>query len=682
MSQFDDPTEPRNPDQPNGEELVVATEQVIDTNEDELPDQTNQIVASEDIYEFKESPEGAIDSLARTTDQVDTVPVMETEDEEIDTAINDTINNIEPDLNVYDNILQVGNMAANTDLQLDDNEELSRRVPPLRIQLPKGEDDDFEEEDNTKETKVTPKKQIRTPRKGGVDKKGAHGRITRSSTRQTTKKEQKSPGEQAEKRARSARRSTTRETPARNLEVDNNVLTLGLSTPQISIPNSPDVMDENPLIRPVSNEPSLSLQPDRMSDRVYALFDRSDISRRSGIKKMLIQKWKTDFTRQQQPIKLAEFVDKINEIEEKLPYETTCQYLIQNLLPTDKTSMESLIESHEQQCQVLTNRQRAQRQRLMEQAVRQTFKELNYVRQRSSCAINAIRLLNDSEMLNANQLDERNDDALKQIGAKPRAEIVKELRERFSTSVFKLYNSQKMESDCLFVKQKDEWRRFVLDQMPLDVINSVEDPVIKELNKDIKRMVKVNTVAYCKISLHAVKYPHCAVRGLLIGRVKENEVVVVDVVPVLHGAFMAAPVEACLIHTSAYCDAEKLKIVGCYVANERVNDNSLDYFWAKLIYDKLHANGILQPVAIRVDNTKLSSNSNTSCLVSYVYDTAKWKQVNTTLSNTEEALSTYSAALQTKLHRNVIDFEGHLDDPSNDDFFNTDVAKKLVELSS
>ncbi|CAD5212130.1 unnamed protein product [Bursaphelenchus xylophilus] len=195
-------------------------------------------------------------------------------------------------------------------------------------------------------------------------------------------------------------------------------------------------------------------------------------------------------------------------------------------------------------------------------------------------------------------------------------------------------------------------------------------------------MVKVKTVAYCKISLHAVKYPHCAVRGLLIGRVNNGDTEIEDAIPVLHGSLLAPPVEACLIQTAAYCEAEKLKIVGCYVGNERPNDSNLDHLWAKLIHDKLHSDGIAQPVAIRIDSTKLSSNSNTSCLVSYTYDNAKWKQVNTSLFNSEEALAAYSAALQSRLHRCVVDFEGHLDDPANDDFFNTELAKKLVELTS
>lgn len=88
-------------------------------------------------------------------------------------------------------------------------------------------------------------------------------------------------------------------------------------------------------------------------------------------------------------------------------------------------------------------------------------------------------------------------------------------------------------------------------------------------------MTDVQKLAYCKIVLHAIKYPHCNVRGVLIGRVKgENAAItVVDVIPAIHNNLVSPSLETLFIHLDSYCKEEKLKIVGVYFANSILNDN-------------------------------------------------------------------------------------------------------------
>ncbi len=40
--------------------------------------------------------------------------------------------------------------------------------------------------------------------------------------------------------------------------------------------------------------------------------------------------------------------------------------------------------------------------------------------------------------------------------------------------------------------------------------------------------------AYCKMVLHAAKYPHCAISGILLSPQKEDRDIVVDSVPLFH----------------------------------------------------------------------------------------------------------------------------------------------------
>lgn len=86
-------------------------------------------------------------------------------------------------------------------------------------------------------------------------------------------------------------------------------------------------------------------------------------------------------------------------------------------------------------------------------------------------------------------------------------------------------------------------------------------------------MPRVDTPAYCKMALHAVKYPHCSVHGLLVGRVGENqEIEVTDAFPVFHNLVVAPPLEIALIHVEQHCQEHGLKLVGSYFANERKDD--------------------------------------------------------------------------------------------------------------
>uniref|UniRef100_A0A7E4ZQF4 MPN domain-containing protein n=1 Tax=Panagrellus redivivus TaxID=6233 RepID=A0A7E4ZQF4_PANRE len=191
-------------------------------------------------------------------------------------------------------------------------------------------------------------------------------------------------------------------------------------------------------------------------------------------------------------------------------------------------------------------------------------------------------------------------------------------------------------------------------------------------------MAEISAVAYSKIVLHAVKYPHSAVRGFLLGKRHGQEPpIIVDVIPALHGSLLSAPLEALLITLDTYVSDHKLQIVGIYFANESNDDKSFDESFAK-VAEKLHTI-YPQPVALQVDASKLSLNSNSQCLKAFSYENKAWKSISSFLTNEDVGLAAVSAAIESKLYRELTDFEGHLDDP-NADVFNTDLTTKIRQL--
>lgn len=104
----------------------------------------------------------------------------------------------------------------------------------------------------------------------------------------------------------------------------------------------------------------------------------------------------------------------------------------------------------------------------------------------------------------------------------------------------------------------------------------------------------IDAVAYCKMVLHAMKYPHLTVRGVLLGnRQVENAhphgedapaengnsgattttIRIVDAIPALHNSIVTPPLEVLFVHLDSHCQEEGLSIVGAYFCNQRFGDS-------------------------------------------------------------------------------------------------------------
>lgn len=182
--------------------------------------------------------------------------------------------------------------------------------------------------------------------------------------------------------------------------------------------------------------------------------------------------------------------------------------------------------------------------------------------------------------------------------------------------------------------------------------------------------MKISMRAYCKTLLHAVKYPHCAVNGLLLAEKPKNKdvknILVTDAVPLFHVCLGLSPMlEVALLQVDHYCKTLGLVIAGYYQANEHYRDCNPDFF-ALRIADKIYEN-FSDAFMLMVENHKLSVECSESAVQLYQNVDGKWKVREKNSFHLEQdgkTLAAASALLQSKSYRDLIDFDAHLDDAS------------------
>lgn len=177
--------------------------------------------------------------------------------------------------------------------------------------------------------------------------------------------------------------------------------------------------------------------------------------------------------------------------------------------------------------------------------------------------------------------------------------------------------------------------------------------------------VEFSTRAYCKVILHAAKYPHEAVNGILLSKVKvkdqhsSNEVLFVDAIPLFHLALGLTPMtEVALEQIESYCNAQGLKITGYYQANEHYK-NTNPNFVANRICEKI-SERFGQVHLAMVDNRRLSLDMPSSAIVMRNRD-----KTSVTLESDSTCVAA-SCLLQNRTYRHLIDFDNHLDDVTAD----------------
>nr|CAG4647354.1 EOG090X0C9C [Megafenestra aurita] len=182
---------------------------------------------------------------------------------------------------------------------------------------------------------------------------------------------------------------------------------------------------------------------------------------------------------------------------------------------------------------------------------------------------------------------------------------------------------------------------------------------------------ELSKLAYAKIILHAFKYPHTAINGVLLANEGSNSqsVKYVDAIPLFHHNLGLAPMlEVALMQIDSYCRTSGLVIAGYYHASESVGEMSPDAVSQK-ICEKI-AEYFPNACLVLLNNRLLSKQMTQSALSIVQYCDGKWKVRDKEnfkiLPNNEAALSSVSSLLSKKLYKNFVDFDDHLDDIHQD----------------
>lgn len=182
--------------------------------------------------------------------------------------------------------------------------------------------------------------------------------------------------------------------------------------------------------------------------------------------------------------------------------------------------------------------------------------------------------------------------------------------------------------------------------------------------------IEIQCLALTKMVLHAARWSHHAVNGVLLGPAsaegsKDNSsgLVIADAVPLFHQQLALAPMlDVALTQIEQRFSAQGLEIVGYYQANENVRDVVPD-FVAMKITEKI-AENYDSACLIMLDNRKMSVNLESApVIVSQLTQDGKWKNRDKSSVLVEpSSLLTVSNLLQRRVDQEITDFDLHLDD--------------------
>ncbi|CAH7676852.1 hypothetical protein BY996DRAFT_4575480 [Phakopsora pachyrhizi] len=181
----------------------------------------------------------------------------------------------------------------------------------------------------------------------------------------------------------------------------------------------------------------------------------------------------------------------------------------------------------------------------------------------------------------------------------------------------------------------------------------------------------IEPLASLKALLHAAKYPHSSVIGLLVGKVNKDEqrTTILDAIPLVHHWVHLSPIlEAGVSQADIYARSKGLKILGTYVAHSRVNDNSFDFISCGL-NQSLKSES---PIGLVIDNQNILSTDQSPFIPYTSENLSDWEQLDRSkfISNVPSNWNSIGTS------DDLGDFDDHLEDIGIDWLVNP--AVKLV----
>ncbi|KAB0796842.1 hypothetical protein PPYR_10903 [Photinus pyralis] len=191
----------------------------------------------------------------------------------------------------------------------------------------------------------------------------------------------------------------------------------------------------------------------------------------------------------------------------------------------------------------------------------------------------------------------------------------------------------------------------------------------------------ISCKAYCKIILHAAKYPHCSINGVLLAKSStKKEIEFVDAIPLFHNALNLIPMaEIALAQIDQVASRQGLVIAGYYTAHENLQQNSLEKAYHR-ISEKI-AENFSGACLFVVDNRKLSNQLDSLALKVAQFSDGKYRtvDVNNILLEPSHTLNVCTSLLEQKSYKSLVDFDNHLDNVSLD-WINNAINEEIEEI--
>ncbi|XP_047516928.1 ER membrane protein complex subunit 8/9 homolog [Pieris napi] len=205
--------------------------------------------------------------------------------------------------------------------------------------------------------------------------------------------------------------------------------------------------------------------------------------------------------------------------------------------------------------------------------------------------------------------------------------------------------------------------------------------------------VTFTTSAYAKMILHAAKYPHCAINGILLAdgsKVKDDaknpDLDIVDAMPLFHHSHNLTPMaEVALTQIDNMAQTDNRIIVGYYAACENYNDSSVEKCPSTKIAEKI-AEFFPSALFAVIENKKLARNMTSPALKIHRFNDGKWKLQETSKLlfppplQQSEVLELVSHLLQWEASKDLVDFDNYLDDMSQD-WSNVGIEKVVQKVT-
>ncbi|XP_020664972.3 ER membrane protein complex subunit 9 [Pogona vitticeps] len=201
--------------------------------------------------------------------------------------------------------------------------------------------------------------------------------------------------------------------------------------------------------------------------------------------------------------------------------------------------------------------------------------------------------------------------------------------------------------------------------------------------------VEISPRAYVKMCLHAARYPHAAVNGLLLAQRCQAAsgqpecLCITDCVPLFHcNLSLTVMLEVALNQVDIWSSESDLLLAGYYQANSGIDDKSPSPLAQKIAgrIAELYDSAIL----IMLDNCKFTRNPRVPPIVVLEQKDRQWvpKDKNLVMwSDWESSRHICKSLLETKAYTQLVDFDAHLDD-IREDWTNQQLNTEIAQLVS